>query len=302
MSLTDHPAADAQQLLEQGRLAAGQVERNPVDRGGTGGDVEQQPAAGADGPVTPSRTAQHGAQARLELGQGEGLDDVVVGAGVQARARGPRARRGRSRPGSAARPRRVLQGGEDLHAVEVGQAEVEDERVVRGRVQRPRSPPRRARPRRPRSRAAPGDRRSSGAASDGLRAAGFARGVPFGGVPPGRIQHDEADRSLTAAQPFARTAGGGHAVSVPSGFPPMLPPASLAAGHPIGRRAFLARATGPDRRHRILAKDKESCMAIMIARWFNILGHEEGVDSTGKSCSGETRAAARTTRRRYSRW
>ena len=75
--------------------------------GGAGDEVELEVAAGQPGllALRLGRAAQHRLEPRRELGEGEGLDDVVVGAGAQARHplvdgahRGQQDRRGLHRP------------------------------------------------------------------------------------------------------------------------------------------------------------------------------------------------------------
>jgi len=78
----------------------------------------------------PAGAAQHGTQPRLQLGQVERLEDVVVRAGVEAaHPRLDAVARGQDQRGQV-RAATATQAPQHLHAVHVGQAEVEDHRVV----------------------------------------------------------------------------------------------------------------------------------------------------------------------------
>ena len=73
-----------QEVFEQRELAAGQGQWRSTDAHLPGGRVESEIAAGQDVRSFRRPAASQGAEAGEQLGEGEGLDQVVVGADVEA--------------------------------------------------------------------------------------------------------------------------------------------------------------------------------------------------------------------------
>ena len=129
--LTDAPQED----LEQIDLAAGEIERAPLDRGRARRRVEGDATGLENGAERRARPPQQSPAAGEEFLHLEGLDDVVVGAGVETgdplvertTRRGDDHRR--RKPGRPAPP-------QPIDAVAVGQAEIEDDDVETGDVER----------------------------------------------------------------------------------------------------------------------------------------------------------------------
>ena len=128
----DHDPLVAHQVLEQLELALGELDRALAARDLVGVGVEQQVADAQGGRAARRAAAQQRAHPREQLLTLEGLDEVVVGAGVEALDAGlERVARGQDQD------RHVVVGAQrarDLEAVEPGQAEVEDHEVGRERA------------------------------------------------------------------------------------------------------------------------------------------------------------------------
>ena len=126
----DDPALAAHQVFEHLELARQELDAALAAAGGAGDEVELEVGAGEAGLLGAGlgRAAQHRLEAGGELGEGEGLDHVVVGAGAQAAdALVDGAHRGQD-------DRRGLDAGgadrlQQRQAVEVGQHPVEHQGV-----------------------------------------------------------------------------------------------------------------------------------------------------------------------------
>ncbi|MNY11403.1 hypothetical protein D3C86_1444310 [compost metagenome] len=132
LRLAHHAALALEQQLQHRELARRQLQRLAIDEHAA--VVAGQPQA-AQAHVALGRglamlaAAQQHAHARFQLGQREGLDEVVVGAGVEAGqlvfefvAGGKDDDRRGAVAGAVA--------GQQRHAVDAGQAQVEDDEVV----------------------------------------------------------------------------------------------------------------------------------------------------------------------------
>ena len=124
-----HDLTDAAREQEQQvELPAGQLDRDAVDRHLARGRVHDE--AADDEPVLTlrrGRATEHGPHPGLELVDGEGLEDVVVGPGVQGTDDGRVVVTGRHDDDRGV-PHRA-QHRQDGVAVEVGQAEVEQHQL-----------------------------------------------------------------------------------------------------------------------------------------------------------------------------
>ena len=124
--LAQHPAALADQLLQQLVFVGGEFDRLPLIGDLLGFGIDKDIAILQYRLRLPLAATNQGAQAGVELLQGEGLDHVVVGAGIEADH--PIVQR--------------IAGGEDQHrqfvsftpqlaqqaeAIDVGQVEIEDQ-------------------------------------------------------------------------------------------------------------------------------------------------------------------------------
>ena len=146
----------------------------------------------ADGSRRSARAAQQGQQARDQLLHRERLDQVVVGAGLQAGDTvGHLVACGEDEDRRARRPPAA---GRDRASVEVGHRDVEDDRRGRLPRRRPRAPPARRRP-----------------DGEALEAQGALEGLANGGV----IVDDEDERGrgqrpswVIVVRPAARSPAG----------------------------------------------------------------------------------------------
>ena len=128
--LDDDPASGAQQLFEQRRFPPRKIQLRSRYRRHTRGRIEGEAAAGVDDFGARPRSPQHRPQPRLELDQREGLDQIVVSAAVQSpHAIVDRVAAVTMTAGSAPSERAQFVAN-TCHAVDVGQAEVQDDRVI----------------------------------------------------------------------------------------------------------------------------------------------------------------------------
>jgi hypothetical protein len=119
----------AHEVLEEGELARRQVDRAPVAHHAPRRGVELQVADPKDRGALGGPAAHERAQARQQLGERERLGQVVVGAGVEPRDPvGHRVARREHENGAPSAG--LAQPAADLEAVDVGQHQVENDRVV----------------------------------------------------------------------------------------------------------------------------------------------------------------------------
>ena len=127
--LVDHAAAAEHQHFQHAELARRQLERFATQRCATAGGVELERAVREHRAAARLAAADQRAQARLELGQIEGLGEVVVGAEVEALdalVEGVVGGEHQHRHARAA----VAQPAQHFEAAELGQPQVEDHHVV----------------------------------------------------------------------------------------------------------------------------------------------------------------------------
>ena len=137
--LGHHLRPRLQQREQQGEFAPAQADRLAGLFHAVGGGVHHQVAVLDHRPAAPGSAAQHGAQPRQQLVGIEGLDDVVVGTTVQpgdavvdAVARGHdqhRQVRVRQRRGARAALPAAANARQQVQALAVGQAQVQQHRV-----------------------------------------------------------------------------------------------------------------------------------------------------------------------------
>ena len=120
----------AEEHLEQVELDAGEGEGAIAPLAFTGGEVEDEVAHTQETALPLESSAQQGPQAGQQFGQRERLDQVVVGPGIEALDPVVDGVAGRQH-----QDRRVVAGAAHApahgEAVDVGQPEIEDERVGR---------------------------------------------------------------------------------------------------------------------------------------------------------------------------
>ena len=129
LPLGHHVAGTLGQVGQQVELARAQVQHRLVEGGAPSGDVDLEPADDERATLarTRRRTAHHRPDARLQLGRRVRLDHVVVGTRIEGADQA-----GVVVAGTGDDDRHVAdraQHRQHLGAVDVGQAEVEDDQV-----------------------------------------------------------------------------------------------------------------------------------------------------------------------------
>src|SRR5215469_141434 len=130
--LSDHLARRAQQFFEQSPLPARQIQHRAIHLRRTRDGIEAERTEHINPAPARSRPPQYGAQSRIELRQFEWLDQIVIRTGVQsADSILDAVTRGKNHDGHR-HTRISAQCAQELHAVDIGQTEVENDGVVSG--------------------------------------------------------------------------------------------------------------------------------------------------------------------------